>query len=108
MTEIVVLADERMDAESAAAYVGKSKKTMAIWRGQGKGPVFVKRGTIWYYKADLDAWLAEGRARSTQQARLQREVPALAAVAAPAPEESAPKRKANRGTRRTARATAEA
>lgn len=62
--------DGRMDAISAAHYLGLASKTLAMWRCRGIGPKFVKRGRIFYYKADLDTWLAEGRAQSTAQARL--------------------------------------
>lgn len=37
-------------------------------RGSGTGPRFIKRGRIFYYKDDLDAWLnADGRVLSTSQ-----------------------------------------
>ena len=39
-----------------------------MWRASGTGPRFIKRGRIFYYKEDLDAWLNEnGRHRSTAQ-----------------------------------------
>lgn len=63
--------DGRMDTASAATYAGYSEKTMANWRSKGIGPEFVKRGRIFYFKSALDAWLNEGRAQSTAQARLQ-------------------------------------
>lgn len=52
------LADGRMDAKSAALYLGLSVKTLAIWRCNGGGPPYVKAGRIFYFRADLDAWLA--------------------------------------------------
>ncbi len=68
--EIVIFPDGRMDAKNSSAYVGLSEKTMAMMRCNGTGPRFVKRGRIFYFKEDLDAWLnAGGRFSSTAQAR---------------------------------------
>lgn len=70
--EIVVLPDGRMDTHSAAGYVGVSEKTLAMWRCQGVGPRFIKRGRVFYYKDDLDIWLGQAkRVTSTAQAKLQ-------------------------------------
>jgi hypothetical protein len=33
------------------------------------GPKFIKRGRVWYFKEDLDAWLRAGTALSTADAR---------------------------------------
>ncbi len=68
--QIRLFPDGRMDARSAAAYVGLDEKTMANYRSRGIGPKFVKRGRIFYYKADLDEWINGGKATSTAQARL--------------------------------------
>jgi hypothetical protein len=39
-------------------------------RCQGTGPRFIKRGRVFYYQEDLDAWLAQAeRVTSTAQAR---------------------------------------
>ena len=66
------LADGRMDTENAALYLGLSPKTLAMKRCNGNGPLFVKRGRIYYFKADLDAWLNEqGRLGSTAQSKAQ-------------------------------------
>ena len=65
--------DGRMDAESAATYVGLRAKTLANLRCRGLGPRFVKRGRIFYFKRDLDEWLEAGRAQSTAQARLRKQ-----------------------------------
>lgn len=62
--------DGRLDTENAAIYVGLAQKTLAMLRTAGGGPKFVKRGRVFYYKEDLDAWLREGRASSTAQARI--------------------------------------
>lgn len=54
-----VLPDGRMDADNASTYLGKSPKTMAMWRIQGKGPRWVKvGGRIYYFRCDLDAFVA--------------------------------------------------
>jgi len=64
---IDVLPDGRMSADNAAAYVGLSKKTLAMYRWRGIGPKFVKRGKVFYFKTDLDKWLRAGRAGSTAE-----------------------------------------
>jgi hypothetical protein len=70
--EVVILPDGRMDAGSAAAYLGVAPKTLAMWRYQGKGPRFIKRGHIFYYREDLDAWIGQfKRVNSTTQAKPQ-------------------------------------
>ena len=66
--EVVIFPDGRMDTKNSAAYVGLSPKTMAMKRCDGTGPKFVKRGRVFYFKADLDKWLDAGRANSTSQA----------------------------------------
>lgn len=68
--QILVLPDGRMDRRNAAAYLGCAPKTLAQYASQGTGPKFVKRGRVWYFKADLDAWIGGGRASSTAAARL--------------------------------------
>lgn len=59
MSQIKIFPDGRMDAENAALYTGFSAKHLANLRYQGKGPRFVKptNGKVFYYQADLDAWL---------------------------------------------------
>lgn len=66
-----VLPDGRMDGPSAAAYLGLSDKTLANLRCRGLGPRFCKRGRVFYFRADLDEWLAAGKAQSTAQARIK-------------------------------------
>ena len=69
--DIEIFPDGRMDAKNAALYLGVAPKTLAMMRYQGKGPVFIKRGKIFYRKDDLDQWIAEGAGmKSTAQARL--------------------------------------
>jgi Helix-turn-helix domain len=72
MVKVMEYPDGRMDAQNAAAYVGKTVKTMAMYRCAGTGPKFIKSGgKIFYYREDLDAWLREGgRVSSTAQARM--------------------------------------
>lgn len=66
--EIIIFPDGRLDAKNAAKYLGLKEKTLAMMRGYGTGPKFIKRGRIFYFKEDLDAWLnAEGRLTSTAQ-----------------------------------------
>ena len=70
--EITVFPDGRLDTKNAAAYLGLSDKTLAMMRCQGTGPRFIKRGRVFYYQEDLDAWLAQAeRVTSTAQARRQ-------------------------------------
>jgi len=67
---VVTYPDGRLDARNAAAYVGLSEKTLAMMRCAGTGPKFIKRGRIFYYREDLDAWLRQAeRVTSTGQAR---------------------------------------
>lgn len=65
--DVVIFPDGRMDTKNAATYLGFSEKTLAMKRCQGKGPKFIKRGRIFYYKDALDEWLREGGAQSTTQ-----------------------------------------
>ena len=65
---VVMLPDGRMDTQNAAHYAGLSVKTMAMKRCDGTGPKFVKLGRVFYFRADLDAWLQRGRVVSTAQA----------------------------------------
>jgi hypothetical protein len=70
--DIMVFPDGRLDTKNAAAYLGLSEKTLAMMRCQGTGPRFIKRGRVFYYQEDLDAWLAQAeRVTSTAQARRQ-------------------------------------
>lgn len=68
--EVVVYPDGRLDTTNAALYTGLADKTMAMMRCNGTGPLFIKRGRIFYFKEDLDNWLNEhGRFISTAQAQ---------------------------------------
>jgi Helix-turn-helix domain len=69
---VVVFPDGRLDTDNAARYLGLSNKTLAMMRSSGSGPRFVKRGRVFYFLEDLQAWLAEQpRVQSTAQARLR-------------------------------------
>ena len=68
---VEIFPDGRLDTANAALYLGLSVKTLASMRCSGSGPRFVKRGRIFYFREDLDAWMAEApRVQSTAQARL--------------------------------------
>jgi len=62
--------DGRLDTKNAALYLGLEEKTLAMKRSEGTGPSFIKRGRIFYFKEDLDAWINEcTKAKSTAQLR---------------------------------------
>ncbi|MBK7897923.1 MAG: DNA-binding protein [Betaproteobacteria bacterium] len=58
-----------MDTTNASTYIGLSEKTLAMMRCNGSGPKFVKRGRVFYFQVDIDAWMnAQGRHTSTARA----------------------------------------
>ena len=59
--DYVMYPDGRLDTRNTSNYTGLSVKTLAMMRCDGKGPRFVKRGRIFYFKKDLDVWIKEGR-----------------------------------------------
>jgi helix-turn-helix protein len=59
--DVTVLPDGRMDTKNAARYLGLREKTLAMLRSAGEGPVFVKRGRVFYFQDDLDAWISGGK-----------------------------------------------
>jgi len=63
--EVVIFPDGRMDAANAAEYLGFSQKTLAMMRCQGTGPEYIKRGRIFYFREDLDAWINRSVKRSS-------------------------------------------
>ena len=68
MQNLFIYQDGRMDVKNTALYLGVKEKTLAQWRYLGKGPPFIKRGKIFYFKDDLDSWLlAYGKCYSTTQ-----------------------------------------
>ncbi len=69
--EIQLFPDGRMDCKNASAYLGLAEKTLAMMRCSGTGPMFIKKGRIFYYQEDLDTWLAaDGKSISTAQQKL--------------------------------------
>ena len=69
--KVVMFPDGRLDTENAARFLGLNPKTLAIMRSTGAGPRFVKRGRVFYFLDDLQAWIAEQpRVRSCAQSRL--------------------------------------
>ena len=62
--QVVMYPDGRMDTANAASYTGLSEKTLAMKRCDGTGPPYTKRGRIFYYREDLDAWMRSGRVPS--------------------------------------------
>ncbi len=69
--DIEILPGGRLDTVNTGLYLDKAPKTLAMMRCKGTGPPFIKRGKIYYFKEDLDRWIAEGAGfKSTAQARL--------------------------------------
>lgn len=68
LDNITILMDGRLNTKNAAQYLDLAVKTLAMHRCNGTGPAFIKRGKIFYYRDDLDAWLQSARATSTAQA----------------------------------------
>lgn len=52
---------ERLRAVQAAAYLNVSRSTLAKWRMRGDGPPYHRCGPriVYYYRSEIDAWLAE-------------------------------------------------
>ncbi len=74
--QVVLYPDGRMDTHNTSIYMGLSEKTLAMQRCDGTGPHFVKRGRIFYFQADVDAWInANGRHLSTAQAKIHAKPP---------------------------------
>ena len=57
MQNLFIYLDGRMDIKNTALYLGVKERTLAQWRYLGKGPPFIKRGKIFYFKNDIDSWL---------------------------------------------------
>ena len=64
---VTVYPDGRLDTRNTSLYTGFAEKTLAMMRCNGTGPKFVKRGRVFYFREDLDAWLQGGRVLSTAQ-----------------------------------------
>ena len=52
--------DGSMDSNNAAKYLNRATKTLAMWRMQGTGPEWTKRGgRVIYYMNRLDTYIEE-------------------------------------------------
>jgi hypothetical protein len=60
---VFVLPDGRVDRKNASLYTGLAVKTLAMHATRGTGPKYIKRGRVFYYIVDLDAWLRGGAER---------------------------------------------
>ena len=51
---------EYLDTVAAAALIGVSKQSMALWRSKGTGPAYAKvGGTVRYSRDALRTWMRE-------------------------------------------------
>lgn len=72
--KVVAFPDGRLDTKNAALFLGLSPKTLAMMRSAGNGPKFVKRGRVFYFLEDLQAWVSnQPRVTSTAQARVRQQ-----------------------------------
>jgi hypothetical protein len=51
--------------------LGLSVRTLENKRWNGTGPAYIKRGRVFYYREDLDAWLRAGRVASAAEAKAE-------------------------------------
>lgn len=60
---VIEITPGALSSAGAAAYTGRSAKTLSNLRAQGKGPRFFRAGglhsRVYYLVKDLDAWLEE-------------------------------------------------
>lgn len=55
-----------LDTTASSERLGVARQTMASWRLKGRGPQFIRLGRkVLYDPADLDAYVAANRHRST-------------------------------------------
>lgn len=60
---VFIFPDGRLDRKNAALYVGCAPKTLADWASKGVGPAYLMvGGRAFYFKDDLDGWIASRRA----------------------------------------------
>jgi excisionase family DNA binding protein len=60
--------DQLIDQTALCRMLGVTTKTVEMWRVRGRGPRFVKVGSlVRYRKADIQAWLTSRTASSTSQ-----------------------------------------
>lgn len=64
-------ASDRIWAIEAAGYLRVSRSTLAKWRMNGMGPPFHRCGPrlVYYFRHEIDAWLAECDRQKTASAR---------------------------------------
>jgi predicted DNA-binding transcriptional regulator AlpA len=56
--------------EAVAGKLNLSRRTLQAWRGQGRGPMYVKLGrAVRYRLEDIERFTAEGHRRSTAEGR---------------------------------------
>jgi hypothetical protein len=67
---MVMLLDGRMDTPNAVRSLGRVPKTLTNMCSDGTGPAFIKCSRIFYYRTNLDAWLAKAP-RCTSAAQCQ-------------------------------------
>ena len=57
-----LLPDGRMSAVDAARYLGRAPQTLAQWRMNNVGPIWIRVGrSIFYKREELDRFIAEGK-----------------------------------------------
>lgn len=58
--------------DQTADLLGVSRRTLPVWRVYGKGPKFVKLGTLVRYKrTEIEAWVAQHSHASTSSVGAQ-------------------------------------
>ena len=67
---MATMPNQPMDSYEAAAFLGlKSVGTLANWRGQNRGPAYIRIGSnIRYLRSDLEAWITAQRITTTESA----------------------------------------
>jgi Helix-turn-helix domain len=61
VVRVRVLPDSRLERKDAAAYLGRTPKTLAHWATAGRGPRAVKvGGRVFYFLQDLDEFIRSG------------------------------------------------
>ena len=60
--------DSKLSNADAAAYLGISPKTLNDWRSAGRGPNYLKLGTLVRYRqSELDAFLEQCTVRTARE-----------------------------------------
>lgn len=61
-----LLTGRKLTSNQTADEFGISRRTLPVWRVQGKGPKFIKIGRLVRYdEADVIAWIEENKRTST-------------------------------------------